>query len=277
MPRYKGPYWIHSAPADAIPEPEPAPSLGPCPHWCNKKWRDAVETHNKALDAWTRHGCRGEQPQPPEIEPWPGEPTLCRKCAAIVRSALRELPHAYDALACAKYLTRTATADDERRGRSDVPPSPSPGADHQDEILSFTRDWEDALRRHLRHHAATDHFGDPRATLRASTEYLNTNYQALLDWDYDLVEEFAGDIHRAYATAVAMVKNKPVRRRLPSPCPSPGCDVKALIQEEGIAGKPWYVECSERLGGCGRLYSESDWDWFAKLLTDGHVRPAVAA
>jgi hypothetical protein len=73
-----------------------------------------------------------------------------------------------------------------------------------------------------------------------------------------------------------MVKNKPVRRHLPNPCPSPGCDVRALIQEEGIAGEPWYVECSERLGGCGRLYSENDWEWFGRLLVDGYVKPIMA-
>lgn len=277
MSRYKERYWVHSDPT-AAPEPEPLPSAGPCPHRCNARWRRATEEHTKAVARWIEPGCHGPEPEAPDIEPWPGAPILCRRCTSIVRSALRELPLAYDALASVKFLTRTASADEERRGRSDVPPSPSPGADHQNEILSFARDWEDALRRHLHHQAATDTFGDPRATLTTAVEYLNSHYQDLTDGcDYDLVEEFAKDIHNAYSTALAMVKNKPVRRHLPTPCPSPGCDVRALIQEEGIAGKPWYVECSERLGGCGRLYAEQDWSWFEKLLADGHVQPVVAA
>jgi len=277
MSVYKERYWVHSDPT-ADPEPEPAPTEGPCPHRCNARWRRATEDHAKAVARWVEIGCHGLEPQAPDIEPWPGAPVLCRRCTSIVRSALRELPQAYDALASVKFLTRTASADEERRGRSDVPPSPSPGADHQNEILSFARDWEDALRRHLRHPAATDRFGDPRATLAAAADYLNTHYQALVEGcGYDFVEEFARDIHGAYSTAVAMVKNKPVRRHLPTPCPSPGCDVRALIQEEGVAGKPWYVECCERLGGCGRLYAEQDWAWFSKLLADGHVKPGVAA
>ena len=273
MSRYKTPYAAPTA-----PEPEQIPSDGPCPHRCNRNWRQARDEHAKALDTWIEQGCQGPQPEPPTIEPWPGQPVLCRRCASIVRSALRELPQAYDALASVKYLTRTATADDERRGRSDVPPSPSPGADHQNDILSYARDWEDMLRRHLGHKAATDQFGDPRATLVNAVEYLNLNYQALTDGcGYDFVEEFARDIHGAYSTALAMVKNNPVRRHLPTPCPSPGCGYKALIQEEGVAGKPWYVECAEHLGGCGRLYAEQDWAWFSKLLADGHVQPVVAA
>lgn len=273
MSRYKTPYAAPTA-----PEPEQIPSDGPCPHRCNRAWRQARDEHAKALDTWIEQGCQGPQPEPPTIEPWPGQPVLCRRCASIVRSALRELPLAYDALASVKYLTRTATADEERRGRSDVPPSPSPGADHQNDILSYARDWEDMLRRHLGHKAATDQFGAPRATLVNAVEYLNANYQALTDGcGYDFVEEFARDIHGAYSTALAMVKNKPVRRHLPTPCPSPGCGYKALIQEEGVAGKPWYVECAEHLGGCGRLYAEQDWAWFSKLLADGHVQPVVAA
>lgn len=267
------PFWVHSDPAP-LPEPELRPSFGPCPHSCNRSWREAVEAHDAALTKWIAGGCRGDEPEPVVIEPWPGDPILCRKCAATVRGALRELPLAYDALASVKYLTRSASADDERRGRSDVPPSPSPGADHQDEILSFARDWEDMLRRHLHHQAATDSFGDPRATLVAATEYLNTNYAALLEWDYDAVEEFARDIHRAHRAAVAMVKNKPVRRHLPAPCPS--CDMLTLVQEEGLAGKPWYVECLERAGGCGRLYQETEYLWLTQLLTGGHVRTAAA-
>jgi hypothetical protein len=253
----------------------PAPSAGPCPHRCNRDWRKAVEDYDKAVAAWAAAGYRGQEPAPVEIEPWPGEPILCRRCTATVRAALRELPRAYDALAAVPFLTRSASAGEERRGRSDVPASPSPGADHQDEILRLAREWEDAVRKHLGHAAATDAFGRPTATLAAAVEYLNANYTALLEWERDPVEEFARDIERAFSTAVAMVKNKPVRKHLPVPCPT--CDTLSLIQEEGIAGKPWYVECVERAGGCGRLFTESEYSWLTQLITDGHVPTAAAA
>lgn len=261
---------------DTAPEPEAIPSNGPCSHWCNNKWRKAVKAYNEAVKKWVERGCAGAEPQPALLEPWPGEPNVCRKCGTVVRSALRELPKAYDALASVKFLTRSASADDERRGRSDVAPSPSPGADHQDEILRLACEWEDALRRHLGHQAAIDHFGNPQATLAGAVDYLNANYRALADeWDYDIVEEFANDIHKAYGTAVAMVKNKPIRRTLPVACPT--CDLETLIQEEGAPGKPWYVECSERLGGCSRLFSENEYEFFVLLIKDGHVTTGASS
>jgi hypothetical protein len=266
------PYWAHSDPEPAPAADTQPPSAGPCVFRCNNRWRQAVAAYDKALARWDGNGRQGAGPAYPEIEPWPGEPVLCRRCAAVVRGALRELPLAYDALGSAKFLTRTASADEERRGRSDVPPSPSPGADHQDEICRVAAAWEDDLRLHLGHQAAPYR----ETALAASVEYLNANWAAML-LRPEAAPDFTSEVWRLHRVAVAMVKNKPVRRHLPSPCPSPGCDVKALIQEEGLAGRPWYVECSGRLGGCGRLYSENDWDWFAKLLADGHVRPAVAA
>jgi hypothetical protein len=165
------------------------------------------------------------------------------------------------------FLTRTASADEERRGRSDVPPSPSPGADQQDEICRTVSTWEDDLRQHLKHTAAAD-TGDREADLASSVDYLNVNYGAMVE-RVECAGDFADEISRLHRVAVAMVKNKAVRRTLPPPCPT--CEMATLIQEEGIAGKPWYVECSPRLGGCGRLFSESEFDWLVQLLNGGHV------
>jgi hypothetical protein len=270
MPKYSGPYWPHSDPN--APEEPHAPSAGPCPSKCNYRWRQAVEAHEAAMQKWVGRGCKGDEPQPPETEPWPGEPVICRKCAAIARGALRELPLAHKALASMKYLTRTASADSERRGRSDVPASPSPGADHQDEICRTAIAWEDDLRHHLGLRAASD-TGNQADDLTASVEFLNANYAAMIERP-ECAGDFADDVNRLHRIAVAMVKNKAVRRTLDTRCPS--CDVKALVQEEGVAGKPWYVECSERLGGCSRLYNETEYDFFIRLIKDGHVPAEVA-
>lgn len=265
MPRYAQHYWPHSDPE--APAETHTPSYGPCPSRCNHRWRQAVEAHEDAMQKWVGRGCVGEEPQPPEIEPWQGEPVLCRKCSAIARGALRELPLAYEALATVKFLTRTASADEERRGRADVPPSPSPGADHQDEICRTVTAWEDDLRQHLRHDAASD-TGQQRDDLGASVEYLNRNWRAMIERP-ECAGDFADEISRLHRITVAMVKNKPVRRHLPVACPS--CDMMTLIQEEGFAGRPWYVECSAHLGGCERLFSESEYEYFIRLVKDGHV------
>lgn len=267
--RHRQPYTEPERAAEHTPHPD----ARPCEFRCNNRWRTAVRDHDKALTTWIADGYTGPEPDPVELEPWLGDPVYCPRCASVIRAALRELPLAYTALASVKLLTRTASADEERRARSDVPPSPSPGADHADEILRTTTAWEDDLRRHLGHQSATDQFGDPHATLTAAVEYLNTHWTAMVT-RVECAADFGSETWRLHATAVAMVKNKPVRRYLPAPCPS--CDARALIQEEGIAKKPWYVECSERMGGCSRLYSETEYEWLCRLVTGGHV-PAVAA
>lgn len=273
MSRPATPYWPHSDPEPAA-EPEPhTPSAGPCPSRCNRRWREAVEAYDAAIQRWVGAGCKGDEPQSPEIEPWPGEPVLCRKCSAIARNALRELPLAYDALNSVKFLTRTASADEERRGRSDVPPSPSPGADHQDEICRTVTAWEDDLRLHLRHQAAAD-TGEQRDDLTASVEYLNRNWTAMIE-RVECAADFTDEITRLHRITVAMVKNRPIRRTLPVACPT--CDMETLIQEEGIAGRPWYVECSERLGGCSRLFSENEYEYFILLVKDGHVTTGASS
>jgi hypothetical protein len=275
MPKYEGPYWVHSDPNAPVATEAPARGEA-CEGPCNHQWRKSIEAHATAWDKWLTAGMNGHEPQPPETEPWPGEPIYCRKCATRIRAALRELPLAYEALDGAKYLTRTAAADDERRGRADHAPSPSPGADLQDEIVHAARTWEDSLRRHLGHQAATDEFGDIPTTLTAAVEYLNRNFAEMIERDDERAGiDFGSGVSRMHRTALAMLKNKPVRKHLPTPCPSPGCGMKALIQEEGVAGKPWYVECSAHLGGCGRLYAEQDWEWFGRLLIDGHVQVAM--
>lgn len=271
MPKYQPQYWPHSDPT--TPEETHTPSAGPCPSSCNWRWREAMEAHEQALKAWTARGHRGEEPQPPETEPWPGEPVLCRKCASKARGALRELPDAYRALDSMKYLSRTNAAGSERRGRSDAAPSPSPGADHQDEIVRTVTAWEDDLRQHLGHDAGQD-TGDHAADLTRSVEYLNRNWRAMAERP-ECAGDFADDTTRLHRTAVAMVKNKTVRKTLPPPCPT--CDMATLVQEEGVAGKPWYVECSPPLGGCGRLFSESEFDWLVQLINDGHVTAGASS
>jgi hypothetical protein len=264
-------YWRHSDP-DTTPE-EHTPSHGPCPSSCNYRWRQAMEAYETAIQKWIGRGSRGDEPQPPETEPWQGEPVLCRKCGSIARGALRELPDAYKALDTVKYLSRTASADEERRGRSDVPPSPSPGADHQDEICRTVTEWEDDLRHHLGHRAAAD-TGNQAADLTASVEYLNRNWQAMIERP-ECAGDFADDVTRLFRISIAMVKNKPIRKTLPVACPT--CDMETLVQEEGPAGRPWYVECVERLGGCSRLFTENEYEFFVLLIKDGHVTSGASS
>lgn len=123
------------------------------------------------------------------------------------------------------------------------------------------RSWEDDLRQHQRHRAARD--GSTReATVALTVRYLNRNIDAALSRDPG-GKDFGHEINVLYSTALRMVKNGPLRTILTYPCPR--CDRKALMQQEGIAGTPWYTACEIRLGGCGHLYTEQEMTWMAEL------------
>lgn len=268
MSRYKTAYLTEPAPE---PQTEPAPSACDCPFKCNAPYRRAIKAYEKAYETWENNGYRGEQPEYPDIEPRAGQPVYCLRCAVTIRAALRELPTAYDAVGPGAVLA--STSDDEHVTRSATLPSPSPAADQQDEIAATMRDWEDMLRRYLHHPAATDVFGDRRATLARSVDYLNTHFRQIITWADDpvvfMAADFGGDVWRLHSSTTRMVKSGPARHHLPVPCPT--CQARALIQEEGAALQPWSIECVERVGGCGRVFSENEYAWLRELILDKSV------
>lgn len=253
-------------------ETQPGPSYCDCPFRCNAPYRRAVKAYEKAYTDWEKSGYQGDQPWPVELEPRAGQPVYCLRCAVTIRAALRELPLAYDAVGPGAVLVSTMN-DDEHVARTAALPSPSPGADQQDEIAATMRDWEDMLRRYLGHKAATDVFDDRRATLANSIEYLNTHFRQIITWADDpvvfMAADFGGDVWRLHSSTTRMVKSGPMRRHLPVPCPT--CQARTLIQEEGKALEPWSIECVERIGGCGRVFSENEYAWLRELILDKSV------
>lgn len=121
--------------------------------------------------------------------------------------------------------------------------------------------WEDDLRVFLRVRAAHLPDGSERA-LQTAVRFLNGNWERAMART-ECAREFGEETTALFQRAVRMVKNGQSKRRLHIPCPH--CDVRALVQHEGVVNTPWYTECVEVIGGCGRLFSEQEMTWAAEV------------
>lgn len=226
--------------------------MTPCPGRCNVSYREALSVGNDLL------------------HPVAGLPCWCGNCAKTIRQALRMLPLAYQALDAVTFMTREPG---EHVSGTKTPPSPSPGGDAQDELLRTMTSWEDDLRYWAKYNRSPIHMwkhqpgagrdaSGPLLTLDAACTYLNAHFDVMMARE-ECAADFGREILSLFTRAQAMVKTGPQRRRLPLPCPS--CDFLTLVQEEGVAGRPWYISCDPRPGGCGRLYTPEEWEWWVQV------------
>jgi hypothetical protein len=226
-----------------------------CPGFCNKAYRQLLAAGD------------------PDPIPIKGTPIWCLNCAHIIQQALRLLPLAYQALDAVAFMSRDVP---ERVSGSRERPSPSPGGDAQDELLHTMTSWEDDLRYWAKYNHSPEHHWKyrpgaghddvaPLLTLEAACVYLNGNFHIMMERE-ECAGDFGSEVLSLFTRAQGMVKNGPQRRKLPLPCPK--CDLRTLIQEEGIAGRPWYVSCETRPGGCGSLYTPEEWDWWVQIQVE---------
>lgn len=227
--------------------------MSACPGRCNAAYRRALAA--------------GEQDYPAVY----GDPSWCMACARMVQQALRLLPLAYQALEAVAFMSREPG---EPVSGSKAPASPSPGGDAQDEILRTMRAWEDDLRfwakynRSPQHHwryrpGAGQDLEAPLLTLEAACLYLNGNFGLMMERQ-ECAVEFGMEIMSLFTRAQSMIKNGPQRKHMQLPCPR--CDMISVVQEEGVAGRPWYIMCETRAGGCGSLYTPEEWEWWLEIL-----------
>jgi hypothetical protein len=133
--------------------------------------------------------------------------------------------------------------------------------DLRDEIFQTVCCWENDLRQHLRHRAARD-LATRDATLVNAVRYLNRNFPSMIARP-ECAAEFGHEVNVLFSTALRVVKNGPLRAHLTIPCPY--CHRRTLMQQEGVALHPWYTSCEEVLGGCGRLFTETEMVWMAEV------------
>lgn len=217
-----------------------------CPGRCNATYRNGPDTPERA-DVYAV---------------W-GEPVWCPGCAGTVRAALRAMPDAYTALGVVPYLTPRAPSDElaTHVSGSRERPSPGPGVDLRHEMSRTMCSWEDDMRSFLRSASAVLPDGS-RDALAAAVGYLNMNFDRMMART-ECAADFGHEVLSLFQSALRMVKNGPSRRKLHIPCPR--CDMRALVQQEGLAGRPWYTECIRHIGGCGTLFSEQEMTWAVEV------------
>lgn len=196
-------------------------------------------------------------------QPVMGAPVWCPGCAGTIRAALRALPTAYRALDAVPYMTPRAPSDDlaTHVSGSRERPSPGPGVDLRHEMSRTMCSWEDDMRQRNKSRAAHLPDGSERALIDA-VAFLNATFDQMMSRT-ECARDFGEETTALFQRAVRMVKNGQSKRRLNIPCPH--CDVRALVQHEGVVNTPWYTECVEPMGGCGRLFSEQEMTWAAQV------------
>ncbi|ASU81517.1 hypothetical protein CDO52_00800 [Nocardiopsis gilva YIM 90087] len=200
-----------------------------CPGPCNRTWRQLRDTHADALDAWAAAAPehRGDPPDPPEVEPVPGEPVWCRRCAGAIRHSLADLDNLSALIAAEADGHRGRGDDSDKVRRSKGTPSPSPAADLIDALYGDLTHWEAVYREAIG--AGTRPERSRGATaLTISISWLSVHLDGVLTWPWSVDMGLA--VLRWQRRLQATAKARPPARRKPFPCPR--CDRRTLIYEE---------------------------------------------
>lgn len=220
---------------------------------CNRAWRDAELAYQRALQDWynTDPADRGDKPARHTIQPIPGEPVWCRRCASAIKTALAEL----DDLA-ALYA---AESDGHRAGPSTEPVSgsrgrrsPSPATDDLDELYSVLHGWETAYRG-TDPQARRGYLADSITTVVA---WLVTHFDQFITHEHIAVD-FGQDVRRWHRMLREKTRTGTGKHTKPRPCPR--CDMRSLTWREGDD----YVRCENV--DCGRMLTMSEYDEYDRM------------
>lgn len=225
MPRYKGPYWIHSQPEPA-PEPERIPTGTPCPGTCNAAYRAAEQRRDTKGTTHT-------------LTPRAGDPVWCRPCTTAIRGALADMP---DLAVLLHLQVRFATAEDGEYVSGSKERALYPGDAYAlaiEEIATFLSDWEDTVRRDRDLPAQRPPGQRPGTVITNACMFLPRH----LDWllaehpERDASEGFGTDLLTLHRRAQGMTKSAEVRPQCCDGVKCPVCDLSALEWEVDASGR----------------------------------------
>jgi hypothetical protein len=203
------------------------------------------------LEARNGAGPVPEAPEPPDTQPWYGEPVWCRKCASSVREQLAELDDLAALISAIPPLARPAN---ERAGWVDgtrPAPSPSPRMDDLDDLNSWLRGWESAVR--------DEDDPRPRRGILARestvlTAWLYAHFEVLIN-DENAAKDFGEEVRRWHRDLARRAAAGQIRRHQKKPCPR--CTWYTLWLTMGED----YVRCCNE--ECGRVLSRKEYDALA--------------
>ena len=263
MARADRPYWIHSQPELDDPDPKPRrPTGAPCPLGCNSKWRRAQEqlaAYDKAVQAWeaTPVGDPPEMPDVPALNPWLGDPVLCRRCQSQTHMQLAELAD-LAAQADMENSGHRKGPDAERVSGSKHAASPSPICDDLDELASMLRGWQSVALDEDETPPRTGYLMSEIGTLCAR---LASRHFSKLVSNEAFAADFAEEVRRWYKHLRDDVTRMGTgRQQLKRPCPR--CDRYSLTIEDGAE----HVTCGTPT--CQRLMSRSEFEVYDRLFDE---------
>jgi len=259
-------YWEHSF----TEEPRRRPIGPPCPSRCNIRWRQLVkeplDAFGKAMKAWQEDpaGMPPEEPEVPDLRPWPGDPVLCQRCQSQVKTELAELADLADIMEMENTGHRHGP-DADRVSGSRHAPSPSPVADDLDELASVLRDWQAVALEMGDTPARTGFLLSEVGTLCAR---LAGRYFPKLANNPDVAASFAEEISQWHRRFTAQAKAGTGLHHKREPCPR--CGRYSLTWRDGDT----YVACSAR--ECARMLSLDEFRAYSESLAAGRP-PGVAS
>jgi phage FluMu protein Com len=206
----------------------------PCPGPCNSRYRKARAEYDKALAGYDPLAPEQSRPEPPAVQPWPGDP-WCPKCKSIIHAELSQIDDAAAILAARPPLDVAGGDEETRAGRvsgTREARSPSPRMDDLEELGGWLRNWESAFR-------GTDPM--PRRG------YLATERTTIISWlvDHfdscichpDLAADYGAEIRRWYRELTAKARAGIADKHVKKPCPR--CRLYTLWARDGED----YVRC----------------------------------
>lgn len=213
------------------------------------------------------------------------EPVLCRGCQARGERDLRDLPRlATDLLAIARDPSRNAgepvSGSREKPLVLQVgiwsfvglpaPGHPSPaneGWTPGDELCQVgVVPLADALHTSCRAIADDLGVGVPKVRRNADADRAVGAFVRFLLAQHDRAcglpwaDEYLTEVHQLWSLARTYAQDWPLVHKLPVPCPD--CWTLTLRRDNGAA----FVYCDDRHGGCGRRWTEDDYQWLVRVL-----------
>lgn len=204
----------------------------PCAGPCNSRWRRARAEYEAALTTYDPTAPEQEAPQPPDIQPWLGDP-WCPKCKATIHQELGELDDLAAIIAARPPMASTGA--DETAGRVSGTrdhPSPSSRMDDLEELNGWLRNWESAYRGN-----------DPRPRrgylAKESTTiiaWLVSHFESCITHP-DLAGDFGAEIRRWHRELLGKARAGTIDKHQKRPCPR--CKLYTLWARDGED----YVRC----------------------------------
>ena len=210
-----------------------------CPGTCNRRWREARKEYRQALADYDLEGRldpHQSRPDPPSVQPWPGNP-WCPRCKSRIRETLAEL----DILAALLSATadgHRAAPGGQRVSGTSVQLSPSEAGDDLAELVTMLTGWEESYRDEAELEPPLARRGRLAAPETELIAWLNRRLDEILVAPFAV--EFGEEVMQWHKEFVNKTKAGTRTLRKPLRCPRPQCRLLTLTWTEGDT----YVICS---------------------------------